>query len=145
MLTDLDRLLFLDFDGVLHPNHCDPDQWFRLLPTLSNCLLEAPIACRIVISSSWRFHHDLRDLISRFPAPIQQRIIGATGDAHIGRHSRFQEIKAYLNRCSDRIDWRALDDSAWEFPDACSELVLCDGAKGLDDRVTGEIGTWLGL
>lgn len=145
MLTNLDRLLFLDFDGVLHPNHCDPDQWFRLLPTLSNCLLEAPIACRIVISSSWRFHHDLRDLISRFPVLIQPRIIGATGDAHIGRHSRFHEIKAYLNRCSDRFDWRALDDSAWEFPDACSELVLCDGAQGLDDRVTEQIGTWLGL
>ncbi len=143
LLTNMERYLFLDFDGVLHPNHCDPNLWFQHLPVLSDCLLDAPVVCKIVISSSWRFHHDLQALIARFPVRLQSRIGGATGDAYIGKYSRFNEIQAYLNRCQSPLTWRALDDCAWEFPNPCPELVPCDGAVGLDQSVINKITSWL--
>ena len=48
-------ILFLDFDGVLHPEPCDEDgEPFCNLPALEAILRDFP-AVEIVISSMWRF------------------------------------------------------------------------------------------
>ncbi len=40
-------------------------------------------------------------------------------------------------------DWRALDDSVFEFPAECEQLIRCDGAKGMTAREIGQLARWL--
>ena len=128
------RLLFLDFDGVLHPNHCAVDAYFSRMPLLESLLQSAGSDLGVVISSSWRHHHTYEELLAFLPGSVSQQVVGATGSAVIGKHARYQEIRSYLSDYRGCSDWRALDDSAWEFPDPCVELVRCDGAVGLTNR-----------
>jgi hypothetical protein len=136
----MNRILFLDFDGVLHPNHAADESYFVRLPVLERALSAED--CYIVISSSWRFHHALDALKNRFPPQLRKRILGCTGDAIIGRHSRYREIRAFLNLHTE-MAWRTLDDSAFEFPEGCEELILCDGAVGIAERQAVAIERWL--
>jgi hypothetical protein len=138
-----DKLLFLDFDGVLHPNHCDDDQWFSNLNHFLAFLDRCPEAPRIVVSSSWRFHYTWDELLAFFPERFHVLMAGTTGPVIPGRLSRFREIQAYLDDYRGWEDWRALDDCAWEFPDDCPQLIRCDGARGLDDRALASLAAWL--
>lgn len=58
-------ILFLDFDGVLHPEHCHESKHFCCLPFLEGVLREIP-DCELVITSTWRLHKPLDDLRSYF-------------------------------------------------------------------------------
>jgi len=140
-VTTLIKTLFLDFDGVLHPTF--PVERNRL--ALAS-LLVPPVERwqpRIVISSSWRFHFNQAEILARLPPQIARQVQGVTGDAHVGRYARWHEINNYCLR--HRIhDWRALDDSAFEFPPGCEELIRCDGARGVTEREVGELVRWLG-
>ena len=140
-MTTLIKTLFLDFDGVLHPTF--PVERNRL--ALAS-LLVPPVERwqpRIVISSSWRFHFTQAEILARLPPQIARQVQGMTGDAHVGRYARWHEINNYCLR--HRIhDWRALDDSAFEFPPGCEELIRCDGAKGVTEREVGVLVRWLG-
>ena len=83
------KVLFLDFDGVLHPT----THGSKLLSQLP--LLESAIEshdCALVISSSWRFHMKMDDLKKHFSLPVRNKIVGVTGDAYIGSYARFHVI-----------------------------------------------------
>jgi hypothetical protein len=136
------NLLFLDFDGVLHPNLCLATEYFRRVPELRECLLSLPIHVDIVVSSSWRFHHDLNELRAFFPDDMRGRIVATTGPAFIGKHSRYREIQAYLSKCRGAVKWCALDDSGWEFPENVQELLLCKGATGMMAAEVERLRTW---
>jgi len=137
------RLLFLDFDGVLHPNFCSPDQYFCRLPDLAKLLGSEDRRLRIVISSSWRFHHSPAQLVQVFPEHVRARVVGGTGEPVPGSHSRYNEILAFLGNRRDRDDWRALDDSLVEFPDRCPQLIACDGRRGIGDNELEQLRSWL--
>ena len=132
--------LFLDFDGVLHPNLSAPEQRFVRLPMLADALGESDV--QIIVSSSWRFEWSLARLKSLFPEPIQTRVIGTTGPAHIGRHARWNEINAC---CTQRrlTNWRALDDAYFEFPDPCEQLIRCEGSRGIGQAECEALVAWL--
>lgn len=132
-------VLFLDFDGVLHPNGCTPTDYFCLLPALADTI--TPFELDIVISSSWRFHKSLRFLKKLFPVTLRKRIVGTTGDPFPGTQARWKEIRAYLRE--HPAPWRALDDFDFEFPPNCSELIHCDGARGCQSAQSELIATWL--
>ena len=74
-------ILFLDFDGVLHPEgegHLPNDGTdFCFLPRLEELLREFPHV-RIVISSSWRERLAYPTLLKPFSEDIRARIIGTT-------------------------------------------------------------------
>ena len=113
------KVLFVDFDGVLHPT----THGSKLLSQLP--LLESAIEshdCALVISSSWRFH--------------------ITGEAYIGAYARFHEINAYAMQ-HGIVNWRALDDSYWEFPQGCSQLIRCNPNSGLTQREVKVLSEWL--
>jgi hypothetical protein len=135
------KCLFLDFDGVLHPGSCSPLEYFCQMPVLETALGGANVD--IVVSSSWRFHHEWGSLVERFPAPLRASVRGCTGDAVRGPQARWNEIRQYREQHAVR-DWRALDDCAFEFPPDCAELILCNGATGLAEREVQMIRTWLG-
>ena len=135
-----EKLLFLDFDGVLHPTHFAGESPFSRAALLEESF--ALLSPKIVISSSWRFTHNLEKLQKTLPTFISSLIIGATGAAVIGKHPRFTEIQNYL-RGYGAADWRALDDSYWEFPNPCPKLIRCNPNTGIADRQILELNQWL--
>ena len=70
-------ILFLDFDGVTHPDPCDAGQHFTRLPLIEEVLRPYP-ACKIVISSSWRAVHPLDEMRTFFADDMRPRVIGVT-------------------------------------------------------------------
>ena len=136
-----EKLLFLDFDGVLHPSHFAGEAPFSRAPLLEETL--ALFSPKIVISSSWRFTHNLEKLQKTVPGFISSLIIGATGAAIVGKHPRFSEIQNYL-RGYGPVDWKALDDSYWEFPNPCPRLIRCNPNTGINDGQILELNQWLG-
>ena len=134
-----EKVLFLDFDGVLHPTH----HGLALLSQLP--LLESTLEdydCKIVISSSWRFHLELDDLKKHFSLTVRNKIVGVTGDAYVGAFARFHEINAYAMQYGI-VNWRALDDSYWEFPQGCSQLIRCNPNTGLTQHEVKVLSEWL--
>ena len=84
-------ILFLDFDGVLHPCGCATKDYLCALPRLVNFLQEPQHAhIEIVITSAWRTNDSfengvfkfalrpLEELRQHFPEDIRHRVIGMT-------------------------------------------------------------------
>ncbi len=136
-------ILFLDFDGVLHPASAYQTNAFCCAPALADCL--RPYPCDVVISSSWRFSYGLAELLDMLPSSLVQRVIGTTGPAHVGRYSRYQEIQKFLQDIKGLPEksWRALDDATWEFPPAFTNLIACDANIGLQEKQLQQINRWL--
>jgi len=134
------KILFLDFDGVLHNTTSSPELLFNKMGLLIDALQKNP--CSIVISSSWRFHHDL-DQLKKYLDPISNLIIGTTGVPYVGRFPRYNEIKEYMNQHAPFADWRALDDSFIEFPKICPELILCNAKTGITHNEIKKLVEWL--
>lgn len=135
-----DKLLFLDFDGVLHPTHFAGEDPLNRVHLLERALVNQTLG--IVISSSWRFTHSLEKLQKLLPRSIAQMVIGETGPAVIGKYSRFQEIHAYLST-RGQSNWRALDDCYWEFPASCQELIRCNPNTGITEKQMSLVTAWL--
>ena len=133
-------LLFLDFDGVLHPSLQGIKGYFTRAPLLSDAL--DGLACDIVISSSWRFHFPPDELPGYLMPLLRERVVGFTGPAVVGRHARYMEIQSYVKRRAI-VSWRALDDSFFEFPDNCPQLILCDGSIGIQEPQMVALRKWL--
>jgi len=65
----------------------------------------------------------------------------------IGKHARYQEIMTHTNKHSQSPDftlqWRALDDSYWEFPSNCKELIRCNPNTGIGPKEVAQLVGWL--
>jgi len=138
----VNKLLFLDFDGVLHPTGFAGEDPFSRVGLLEEVL--ADTALGIVVSSSWRFTHSLEKLQKVLPQGIADLIVGTTGAPIVGKHPRFHEIQCYL-RIHGLADWKALDDSYWEFPPHCQELIRCNPNTGIGPREIDNLQRWLSL
>jgi hypothetical protein len=137
----IDPILFLDFDGVLHPASDYTLNPFCRAPDLAEALAES--TCRVVLSSSWRIGYSLPELRRRLPSSLADRVIGCTGPAHIGRLARYHEILHYLTEHPANLPWRALDDAIWEFPAECSQLIACDPNYGVAKAQLRTLHAWL--
>jgi len=136
------RILFLDFDGVLHGVDAEPHQYLVHAPVLAQALADAD--CEIVISSAWRYSYPLESLRLMLPPELGALASRCTGRALTSPHARYDEILAHLAQRADPVDWRALDDSRYEFPEDCRNLIACDPQKGLGRRQLRELRQWLG-
>ena len=137
------KLIFLDFDGVLHPNFSSGSEYFSHAGYLRDALDGFAEGVEIVISSSWRFHWSTTAILQRLPKPLASMVTGITPIGEPGRHQRYREIQAYLSSRMGQYDWRALDDAVNEFPKDCAELIECDGRIGLDDLSAARLRVWL--
>lgn len=136
-------ILFLDFDGVLHPEgegHLPSDGTdFCFLPRLEALLREFPHV-RIVISSMWRERLSHDELRALFAPDIAARIVGATppprrdvaGYAHARREGEICEWLAANGGVEQ--PWVALDDAEWQFDRHLTRLVVCGSFTGFDDQ-----------
>jgi hypothetical protein len=134
-------MLFLDFDGVLHPHiSYDPALLLMHRPALEAVLRACP-KVEVVISSTWRVTRTLTDLRTLFSDDIASRIIGVTpqwqdvqGDDDFGTYVRQSEIEAWLRaNCRPWGEWVAVDDQPTLFRPFCKNLVQTSAETGLDD------------
>lgn len=140
-------ILFLDFDGVLHPEPCyDADQLFCRLPLLENLLREFPNVS-IVVSSTWRDTHTVEELRALFSADIGRRLIGVTPSWRelpelvetIG-FQRHAEIEAWLRQAGTPWEkWVAIDDKSWLFKPFLPNLVRCNTDIGMNEEVVEQL------
>jgi len=142
LIVPMSKLLFLDFDGVLHPTSARGPGLLSKAPLLEAIINED---CRIILSTSWRFQHSLEELCAKLPESVSLKVIGMTGAAYIGKHPRYYEIISYLSQLDHKpADWRALDDAYWEFPVGCPELIRCNPNTGITEREIDLLNHWLG-
>lgn len=146
-------ILFLDFDGVLHPQPCNLDEEFCYLPRLEGVLRDYP-EVRVVVSSMWRYDQDLETLQSYFSEDIQQRVFDVTPMARkqaygndsvflISAKIRHDEILDWIKLNEYGGAWVALDDAVKQFPSPCLQLVACETKIGFREEVDHALRTYL--
>jgi hypothetical protein len=144
-------VLYLDFDGVLHPE----DVWrrpgwgvyvasppghrlFEHAALLAEVLAPFP-EVRIVLSTSWvRVYNSVSKVARRLPGPLRERVVGAT--YHREMHADlFQAmprgVQVWGDVCRRQPDaWLALDDDDAGWPVVCrANLVHTDPVLGISD------------
>lgn len=151
-------ILFLDFDGVLHPDAAylvrgRPElraegELFMWADALIELLAERPHV-QIVLSTSWA--RELRFARARdyLPAELRTRVIGSTWHSSmatdneqrpLGRETwwdtatRYQQIRRYVDRAG-LTQWVAVDDNpeGWADVDR-THLVQTQADSGLSDQ-----------
>ena len=149
------RVLFLDFDGVLHPdavylNRQGPTlkaegTLFMWAPILTNLLVDFPMIS-LVLSTSWVRHLGYKRALAYLPVELQQRVIGATWHSSMAKNwmdenlwdgkSRYDQICRYAAR-SQLGEWIALDDDiqGWA-EDSAQRLIACTPDLGLSAAQT---------
>lgn len=137
---NLFMILFLDFDGVLHPEPCyDQENLFCHLPKLEKVLSDFP-QVRIVISSTWRENRSLETLRSFFSAANRNRIIDVTPSwrdhpelLEVIGYQRQTEIEAWLRSSSEPwLTWVAIDDKPFLFRPFLKNLIKTNSETGFD-------------
>ncbi len=128
------KLLFLDFDGVLHP---DGIGLFSKLPLFARYVQEMT-DLEIFISSSWRETHSFDELKNIFPPALRNCIRGTTPALEDGYDSggRQREIELFLANAglnATNASWIAMDDMASFFEKDCPFLILTDSETGLTE------------
>jgi len=125
------RLLFLDFDGVLHPYAVYRTRRGVALRAEGGLFMWASLLVEalaghpdvsIVLSTSWVRNLGFHRARKALPAQLHQRVIGATWHSAMSRSStdyiawdnqtRYQQIAAYLARRTEPVSWLAIDDDA---------------------------------
>jgi hypothetical protein len=142
------RVLFLDFDGVLHPGPppLGPggDQptivtkHFGWLPTLLRTLTPFPDV-KVVVHSTWRLCYDESELWEIL-SELGGRYLGATPAGE-----RYASILQWLEANPDVTSYRILDDEPDEFPQPLPEqLIVCDPTQGVTGlEVASALREWL--
>lgn len=164
-------ILFLDYDGVLHPNAAFREKGRPVLRGegrlfMWTCHLEDVLVLHpqvdIVISSSWCRVFGFSRAKKFLPAALQQRVIGGTWHSAMARSefggfrkpntwwdsaTRYEQIIRYVRRA--RLEhWLAVDDNdeGWAEKDA-DRLILTDPNKGVSDPhvlslLHGKLASW---
>lgn len=145
-------ILFLDFDGVLHPDDVyltrvgprlrSEGQLFMWAGILDDILHDFPDV-KLVLSTSWVRHLGYAKARKRLPASLASKVVGSTWHSSMVKDmgsvvwwdqaSRYEQIARYCTRAGI-IDWIALDDDAHQWnADSSWRLVLTDSVLGLSD------------
>ncbi|NJA90137.1 hypothetical protein HCX48_13030 [Rhodocyclus tenuis] len=135
-------ILFLDFDGVLHPQYegqaAPADVAFCHLPRFEAVMRDFPDV-EIVISSSWREHLPLDALRARFSLDIAARISGTTElpvyvtEPPLIERREWEIVSWLIAQGRQDEPWIALDDAVWQFKEHRQRVVSCLWYVGMDD------------
>jgi hypothetical protein len=138
-------ILFLDFDGVTHPEFCSYDDYFCKLPLIEEVLREFPNV-EIVVSSTWRLEFEdeaesTAQMKKHFSFDIAPRVAGVTPDLRSPERKR--ELSKWLERPRDRecmawlhryrtpqTPWIAHDDTQEWFGQNTAQVMIIDGSTG---------------
>lgn len=139
-------VLYLDFDGVLHPDEvyrirgqivlrCDGMNLFELAPLLAEHLEPHP-DIRIILSTSWVRVLSFTKARAWLPESLGMRVIGATWHSSMKTYwwlglSRYQQISLHAKR-HKIARWLAIDDDVQGWPnDQFEQLVNTDSELGI--------------
>lgn len=132
MSSKFNRVLFLDFDGVLHPSGGPPGE---ALPFCWVSELAEDLAFHtdvgLVVHSSWLDRFGL-DEIRDFLDPLGLQLLGtvASGD-------KASSILAFLGAHPEIRQWLVIDDDASQFGDGfAGSLLVCDPRTGVANPKT---------
>jgi hypothetical protein len=131
-------ILFVDFDGTLHPDGCECDQFFCRTPLLEEVLRGFPHV-QVVISSSWGQVHPLAQLREFFSDDIKARIIDVTPGKlllsqippELWNFVREAQCEYWIRTKRPGARWLAIDDQVWRFTPASANVLLVDGKTGI--------------
>lgn len=149
--TRVPVILFLDFDGVLHPDPCrEACRLFEHAPRLAELLEDFPEVC-VVLSTSWRNGRSIDDLAGSLVAPLRARVIGVTptfgefaASPRLVPYRRQAECLQWLTeQGQEDRPWLALDDRASLFEPYCDRLIECDSRRGFDASAARRLHTAL--
>jgi hypothetical protein len=151
---NINMIIFLDFDGVLHPDAVyrprnkalelrAPGELFMHAPILEEALSFYPEA-QIILSTSWVRMLGYERTLEKMPPNLAARVTGATWHKHMAQGgldpfswmTRYEQIIAHINRHGVQ-KWLAIDDlhSGTEVVNWPKQhrhlLVLTEEAKGL--------------
>lgn len=148
-----DRVLFLDFDGVLHPDDVyrtrsglelrAPGQLMMHAGILLEILKEFP-QVKISLSTSWVRILGYRRARSALSPDLQALTVSSTWHSKMPRaplegydmYSRYQQIRAAVTRAGLK-NWIALDDDPFEsWPVNDRRLIRTDPDLGLSSVLT---------
>jgi len=120
-------VLFLDFDGVLHPGTSGT---MRLINELEQLLAHYPDVV-VVISSSWRMSESLDELRAWFSPEFASRIVSVTPVLDQAQPAARQtEIETWL-KYNPANHYCALDDEPPLFQPGCPWLIATNPRTGL--------------
>lgn len=145
------RVLFLEFDGVLHPlsatyrflphsplRHDVLRLWLIRWAWVLDELLAPHPEVGIIVHSNWRLFvpdEELQNILG----PLARRFWGTTP-----RMPKWDSIAAVAQSNGLR-DYRILDACPAAFPAEVAELIVCDAEAGLQDlKVQTRLTSWLG-
>lgn len=148
-------IIFLDFDGVLHPDNVylssngprlmGDGTLFMWAPILVEELASFP-EVKLVLSTSWVRHVGFSRAMKRLPAQLRQRVVGATWHSSMSKAwadedwwdqaSRYGQIMKYVAKAGI-TDWLALDDddAGWNLNNRQRLIPSC-GSTGLSNQAT---------
>ena len=142
------RVLFVGFDGVLHPTVFEVEpvrmekvigvDLFGWLPVLES-LLRPHQDVAVVVHSNWRLTHDDEEL---------QLLLGRLGHRMLGSTTpgaRYEGIQQWLRANPACTSHRILDGDAADFPRPLPiELIVCDPDAGVTGNdVIAALRAWL--
>ena len=138
------RILALDFDGVLHPTGEGAQRvavrHFGWRPYLERLLISHP-EVMLLVHSTWRHQYDLEELRMLLGDALGPRVVAAAPAGN----DRWLAIQAWVAQQAGEPDLLILDDAREEFPATLPfTMVVCDPATGLSDpQVRESIQRWL--
>ena len=150
-------ILFLDFDGVLHPDRAylhrgrpmlvGAGQLFMWVDILVELLTPYP-EIQIVISSSWPRELRFSKAKKYLPLALQNKVIGATWHSGMAKHpeanhhiqstwwdtaTRYEQIRRYIDRAQIK-NWLAIDDNPTGWQDIDKEkIIITNSDMGISD------------
>jgi hypothetical protein len=136
-------IVFLDFDGVTHPEPSPAERKFESLPRIEAVLRQHP-GVSIVLSTSWRENHALDDLRDLFSSDMMHRVIDGTPivtryvrdwyPVRLSERIRQCEVEAWLHENRTLVHpWIAIDDRAGWFEIECENLLVTDKTTGFTE------------
>lgn len=144
------RILFLEFDGVLHPasaaarftlakplKRSVQQAWLFRWAWILDELLGPHPDVGLIAHSNWRYIAPDDELRS-FLGPVARRYLGSTP-----RAQRWDSI-ARVVQANQLRDYRILDPLPSAFPQDAAGLITCDPEAGLlDSKVQDRLADWL--
>lgn len=151
-------VLFLDYDGVLHPSEVWVDRDGRAF--LDQAFVDAGhalfehadalaqvltgIRVDVVLATSWAKAYGTDHAAAYLPPALRERVVGSVyGRGRIrAERSRYQVISDFVQRCAiDR--WLAVDDDTWDWPQREREHLVAANGLGLTAEDLVEISARL--
>ncbi len=164
---NFDHVLFIDFDGVFHPEGTPPCDEFQFVPGFCEVLrqFDPDGLIPIVVRSMWRFSTTIEQLRSHFPDHVGRQIVGVTpdltpakpvhainainawGDGTLApiRGQRQRECERWMGDHAPAGSWLAIDDRDNLFESGCANLFLVpdvyvEDGGGLTDQQCKKLG-----